>query len=198
MLIGVCGKSGSGKTVICNELVNLGAYVIDADVVARNIMSGDILSEVKKAFPDCFDSGKLLRHKLGERVFSSADDLAVLNGITHPAVRRHIQKLIELNKENFEYIIVDAAVLIEAGMIDMFDCTVAVTAPDSVRLDRIMLRDNLRANQALLRIDAQMPDDFYIRNTDFHILNDGTKAPGCLAKELLKRSIEIVNRKNNI
>ena len=193
MVIGICGKSGSGKSAVCAELEKLGVCIIDADIIGKEIMEGEVLRELEDKFPDCFENGMLVRKKLAARVFSDEAELQILNSVTHPHIKAEIQKRIDNNK-NCKYIVVDAAVLIEAGMRDMFDCTVAVTAPDDVRIERIRIRDSLSLDEALNRISAQKPDSFYIENTDFYIINNGDRTPHSLALEFLERSKAFVNQ----
>ena len=188
MIIGISGKSGSGKSLICRQLENMGAYVIDADVIGKNIMCGSVLDEVKSAFPDCFEHGELDRKKLASVVFNDDNKLTVLNSITHPAIKREIENKIKSAANDFRYIIVDAAVMVEAGMRDLFDFTVAVVAHDQVRKDRIIERDNISSELADARISAQNPDSFYIENTDFYVTNNGDCSVMDIAENIIERS----------
>lgn len=188
MVIALCGKSGSGKSVISNALKKRGAYVIDADKIGKNIMCGSVLAAVETEFPDCVNEGVLDRRALSKRVFQNDDELKKLNSITHPAIREKILSEIRENSGKYRVIVVDAAVLIEANMADIADFTVAVLASDSVRLSRIMARDGIDEDLARARISAQMPDEFYIENTDFSVVNDGTVEHDLLALKILERS----------
>ena len=187
MIIGICGKSGSGKTTICKQLEELGAYVIDADVIARNIMCGCVLEKVKDEFPECFENGVLNRRKLGSCVFSDESKLEILNNITHPVIRNEIQNRINCAESEYDIIVVDAAVMIEAGMLDMFDFTVAVIAADNMRKKRIMARDGISESLASSRISAQKDDAFYIDNTDFYVVNNGDSISENVGRDIIER-----------
>lgn len=188
MVIALCGKSGSGKSIMSSALADLGAYVIDADKIGKEIICGDVLDKIKKEFPDCITDGHLDRHNLAEKVFSDSEALSILNSITHPAIKRKIIEDIRSNSEKYEYIIIDAAVLIEAGMADTADFTVAVVAPDSLRKKRIISRDNIKESMADSRLSSQMTDDFYKKNTDYYVVNDGSVSINKLAENILERS----------
>lgn len=198
MVIALCGRSGSGKSAVSAALEKKGAYVIDADKIGKNIMSGKVLEKVRKCFPDCFSGGVLVRTKLAAKVFSDGAELKALNGITHPEIRKKIENEIRVKSEKFDIIIVDAAVLIEAKMTDIADFTVAVTAPDVIRKERITARDGLTEKQAEARLSAQMADDYYIKNTDYSVVNDGKTPLSVLADNILERSAEFAKGKRSV
>lgn len=193
MVIGICGKSGSGKTAICNVLRKKNILVIDADNVSREIVDADQDDKIKTAFPSCYNKNVLDRKKLASLVFSDKSELELLNSITHPQIKSRIMQIINDNHQ-FEHIVVDAPVLIEAGMKDMFDCTVCVTTDDSIRIKRIIDRDGLDKSQADARLSAQKPDDFYISNTDFYVVNNGSVTLEELADSIIERSCIIADK----
>ncbi len=188
LIIGICGKSGSGKSTVCNELKNLGAFVIDADKTAGEIMKGEVLEKVKNNFPHCFEEGVLNRKKLGAEVFSNPDKLELLNSIAHPAIKKEIMRQIDANKHKYEFIIVDAAVLLEADMKDIFGFTVCVGAPEYLRAQRISERDGISFDDAKMRLSSQKDDSFYINNTDMYIESNNENPPEHLAMQILERS----------
>ncbi len=190
MVVGLCGRSGSGKSVICSELKKMGAFIIDADLVAREIMKGEVLERIDKAFPGCVKDGILNRKKLASVVFSDSGKLLELNRITHTAIKEEISRRIK--SSSCEYIVVDAPVLIEASMQDMFDCTACIVSSDELRLERIISRDGIGKAEADARLSAQNTDEFYMKNTDFYIVNDGRKSPQMLAQEFLEVSKAVV------
>ena len=198
MVIALCGRSGSGKSAVSAALENKGAYVIDADKIGKNIMNGEVLEKVRKRFPDCFSEGTLVRTELAAKVFSDGAALKALNDITHPEIRKKIENEIRVKSEKFDIIIVDAAVLIEAKMTDIADFTVAVTAPDDIRKERITVRDGLTEKQAEARLSAQMADDYYIKNTDYSVVNDGKTPLSVLADNILERSAEFAEGKRSV
>ena len=198
MVIALCGRSGSGKSAVSEALKNKGAYVIDADKIGKNILSGEVLEKVRKRFRDCFSEDTLVRAKLAAKVFSDGAALKALNDITHPEIRKKIENEIRVKSEKFDIIIIDAAVLIEAKMTDLADFTVAVTAPDDIRRERITVRDGLTQSQAEARLSVQMADDYYIKNTDYSVVNDGKTPLSVLADNILERSAEFAEGKRSV
>lgn len=188
-LVGICGGSGTGKTTICSRLAALGAYVIDADRVAREILRPPVLERLSRAFGEEIlrPDGSLDRKRLGEIVFSDEEKLKKLNEITHPLITHEILDDIERHREQYAVVVVDAAVLQEAGLDRLCNRTVAVLAPLETRLSRIVARDGLSREAALSRIRAQKDDTYYIEHTDFAVCNDGTADPGELARTILEK-----------
>ena len=134
-VIGVTGGIGSGKTAFVRQLVGLGAVMLDADRIARRLVDEDpdIREGLKKAFgEDVFDaSGILKRRELAARVFSDPAELKKLNGIVWPALVRDIGRAVREHRESgcSAPLVVDMAVLYEAGCERLFDAVVSVEAP---------------------------------------------------------------------
>ena len=188
-LIGICGGSGTGKTTICNQLASLGAYVIDADRVAREILRPPVLAQLRRAFGKniLLADGSLDRKKLGKLVFNDGEQLKKLNEITHPLITQEILDDIERHREQYDSIVVDAAVLHDAGLDRLCDLTVAVCAPPDTRLSRIMARDGISREAALARIRAQKDDEYYIKHTDFAVCNGQHADAEALARTILEK-----------
>ena len=179
MLIGLTGSIGSGKTTVAKRLAERGAHVLDADEFAREETScgSKGLKEVVAAFgkeiltPD----GSLDRGKLASIIFHNDEKRFLLNAILHPrilnAMRAHAEELFIKNPDAI--VVYDMPLLIEAGEYKKVDRVWLVTADDETRAKRIMERDNLSKEAALLRIAAQMPQleklnyaDDIIENSD--------------------------------
>ncbi len=177
-ILGVTGGSGCGKSAFCRELSRLGAYVIDADIVARQIVEKGMpaLAEIKTEFGEEYlnSDGTLNRKKLGELVFSSPLKLEKLNKITHKYITEEINK--KLKEKNGGLRIIDAALLFESGLDKICDRTVCVLASRDVRAERIMVRDAISQTAAYSRIEAQQNDEFYKKRADDVIENDGAEA----------------------
>lgn len=175
-LIGLTGKTGSGKSTVSAFFKEKGAFVIDGDIVARDILITEpsILSEIKNAFGEnTVINGELNRKELAKLAFSSPGNTKRLNGIFHPPVNKQIEKLANEAFEKYDIVIVDAAAIIESGFIKKCDLSVTVTAPFNIRLERIIKRDALTKEEALRRMNAQKDDAFYEKNADIIIHNDG-------------------------
>ncbi|MGM0491441.1 MAG: dephospho-CoA kinase [Armatimonadota bacterium] len=173
-VIGVIGPIAAGKSVVMDELSRLGAGIIRADEVSREILAPDspLLDEVIAEFGDSFRKKDfaLDRAKLGAVVFADEDARRRLERIVHPAmVRRIAEKIERMRTTDQPAVAVEAANLIEMGAEPLVDVTVMVDAPEDVRLRRLMERDGLSRSEALRRIElhrrlgiAEHPVDFRI------------------------------------
>lgn len=170
-VIGITGGSGTGKSYICALLKDAGFCVIDADEVAHSCLNKDgCIKEIVREFGEgVLTSGKPDRKKLGKIVFPSPEKLEKLGKITHKYILEEIRQSIE--KACGKVVFVDGAVLIESGM--TCDIMIGIIADKSVRKERIISRDNLTEEAAAMRISAQQDDEFYRKNCDFVIENNG-------------------------
>ena len=173
-LIGLTGKTGAGKSTVSKMLEGFGAFIIDGDKVAREVLnlSPDLELKLKAAFgSDIYENGVLLIKELAKRAFSSHENTELLNSIFHPVINK---RLFELSNEAFKthsVAVVDAAAVIESGFYKSCDCLITVYAPESIRLERIMRRDSLTKEEAMRRINAQKDDEFYFSKSDIIINN---------------------------
>lgn len=172
-IIGLTGSSGCGKSTVADTLKELGMYRIDCDKVAHSITSSSkCLHQLTETFGNEIlkENGKLNRKQLGEIVFSDPESLEKLNQITHPLI---IQKLMEMvDQANNPYVVLDAPTLFESGLSGNCDFIVSVLADYSVRMNRIMDRDHLTKDEAILRLDAQPDEFFYTRQSNIVIYNN--------------------------
>lgn len=173
--VGLTGKTGAGKSAVSAVFADRGAAVIDGDKVASGITSRrDVLDKLCEAFgADIVVDGVLSKKTLARKAFSSPEKTELLNSITHPAINAEMQRLCDEYFKTTDVCVVDAAAIIESGFAQRCDVLVTVTAPQSVRLERIMKRDGISEADALLRINAQKSDDWYESKSDYVIVNDG-------------------------
>ncbi|MCR5090170.1 MAG: threonylcarbamoyl-AMP synthase [Oscillospiraceae bacterium] len=176
-LIGITGGSGSGKTSVLKLLEARGASVIDADAVYHELLesSGALLAELKEAFPQAVTEKGLDRGALGKLVFSDAAALRKLNGISHRYIGLRIRELLrEHAMRGGRLAALDAIELFGPGTEGLrFDLTLAVTASEETRTQRIMKRDGISREAALQRIRAQHSDDCFREKCDVAVRNDG-------------------------
>lgn len=161
--IGLTGGIATGKSTVSETLRRLGAYVIDADSIAREmVMPGqpayqDIVEHFGKNV--LLANGEINRPWLAEQIFNDAAKRQLLNELTHPRVIERIETIIQaLAADDYSQpIVLDIPLLIEAGMVDTVDQVWLVVTDTDTQLQRLMQRDGLTAAKAELRIAAQMP-----------------------------------------
>ena len=171
-IIGLTGGIGSGKTTVANYFKSYGIPIYIADDEARKIMqSADIMEAIKDLFgADVFENETLKREKLAKIVFNNPESLEKLNGIVHPAVKKHFEQWLLQNLEA-PYVIYEAAILFESGRYKDCDIIITVTAPIESRIQRVIKRDNTTRELVLKRINAQWTDEKRISKSDFVIEN---------------------------
>ncbi|MCR4563803.1 MAG: dephospho-CoA kinase [Clostridiales bacterium] len=177
IIIGLTGQTGAGKSTVAKMLCEYGCVHIDADIIAKTVIqsSETVLNSLKNEFgADIFKNGSLDRKALAKKAFSSLKNTQKLNAVTHPAVNKAVERIIQSQKEKgTKAVIIDAIALFESGEDKLCDFTVAVVAPRQVRFDRITKRDNITARQANERIDAQKDESFYTENCTYTVRNYG-------------------------
>jgi dephospho-CoA kinase len=176
--IGVTGGIGSGKTVVCRIFETLGYPVFYADDEAKKVMAddADLVKEIKQHFGEnaYFDDGSLNRKFLSDIVFHDTDKLNILNGLVHPATIRAYQEWAE--KQQSSLIFKEAALLFESNSYKLSDFNVLVTAPVSIRIHRVVKRDNVTEAIVKARMDKQMIDEEKEKLADFIVVNDDKRA----------------------
>ncbi len=174
--IGITGGIGSGKSTACYLFELLGIPVYYADVRAKWLMANDpaVRTQLVEAFgAHTFDgAGQLNRAYLSEVVFNDSAQLALLNGIVHPAVRRDGLAW-EATHADVPYTLREAALLYESGSYTTLDRVIVVTAPEALRVARVVARDGLTAAQVQARMDKQWPEADKVRRAHHVIVNDG-------------------------
>lgn len=193
-IIGLTGGIGSGKTTIANYFKEMGVPVYIADDKAKEIMqSQSIIKEIKAVFGDAiFENEVLNRAKLADIVFNNSDKLNQLNAIIHPAVKKDFELWLQKNK-NYDYVIYEAAILFESGRYKECDVVITVTAPEEIKIERVIKRDKTSRKQVLERMNMQWNDEQRIPVSNFIIFNDTHKN----AKQEVVKILKILNIKQN-
>ena len=160
--IGITGSIGAGKSTVAGIFKVLGVPVFDADATAKNILNSDLVlrEQIIAAFgSESYKNGLLDRKYLATLVFNNPDQLAKLNALVHPAT------IIAANawakyweEQGSPYIVKEAALLFEAGTNVGLDSIIGVTAPQDLRIARVMARDNITREEVLKRIQHQLDD----------------------------------------
>lgn len=160
-IIGLTGGIASGKTTVTAILKELGAQIIDADLVAREVVEPGrpALLEIAERFPGVVKAdGTLDRAALGERVFQSEADRKALNAIIHPRIHEAVvEKVTALQEAGCELVLYDAPLLIENRLHEGMNGVILVAAPHELQVARLMARNGFTREQAEARIASQLP-----------------------------------------
>ncbi len=173
-ILGITGPTGAGKTTISNFFLKYGFYVINADIIAKDIINNNFecKSEINSIFNNVFfNNGALNKTKLANIVFNDKISLEKLNNITFKYIKSKILNIIN-NSEN-NYILLDAPLLFESKLNLICNKTISVLSNIDERRNRIINRDNISYDMANARILSQNDDEYYILRSDYIINNDG-------------------------
>lgn len=177
LILGLTGNIGCGKSSLSKVLMQNNIDVIDADIISRNIFEDkELLNLVFENFGENIKNsdGSLNRKALGNIVFNDDQKLVLLNGLTHPKIKEKIlNKIDEIRNIGKSLVVIDAALLIEGGYLDILDKLIVITCKESIQISRIQLRDNLTKEQAISRMNSQMSQDEKIKYADYIIDNSG-------------------------
>lgn len=178
-IVGLTGQSGSGKSCVSKAFEKFGAKVINADAVAHSALKTERCKEsLRNSFGDeIFDqNGDVVRKALAKAAFSSRENTLKLNSCTHPVIIDLIKDDIVKAKNipGCRGAVLDAPTLFESGLDSLCTVVVSVIADESLRLQRIISRDGLTAEEAQLRLNAQRDDSFYTERADIVLKNNST------------------------
>lgn len=178
-VVGITGGIGSGKTTVCKVFEVLGATTYYADDRAKWLMENDIelVSQIKNLFGDkAYSKEKLDRQNIARQVFKDDSLLKKLNGLVHPAVAKDVEKWADTNQDS-SLLLKEAALLFETGSYKKLKKTILVTAPEEIRIERVVTRDSHRSVEDVKDIiRKQMDDKEKIPLADFVIENDGKQS----------------------
>ena len=187
-VIGLTGGIGSGKSTIASYIASKGIPVYIADEEAKKLMdSKRISTKIQAIFHENIltDKGKLDRKKIASKVFNSPEKLAQLNAIVHPEVQKHFLNWLKKHK-NAPFVIKEVAILFETGSNLSCDKVILVTAPQEIRIERAMKRDNLDRESIMKRIQNQLSEEEKINKSDYIIHNIDLKKTFLETDQILK------------
>lgn len=192
MVIGLTGGIASGKSTVSAKLKELGAAIIDVDVIARGVVSkGEIAyNRIVQSFGEniLLPSGEINRKKLGNIVFSDKEKLALLNSITHPEIINRVkEKIQEYKAAGKKVIVVDAAILIEMGLYKYVDSVWVVVVDRETQIKRLIERDKFDYKDSENRINSQFTNE--VRRKYADVIIDNNKP----IEEVRKRIEELWN-----
>lgn len=170
--VGVTGGIGSGKSTVCRLFARKGAAVYDSDSAAKRLMEEDasLRAAIAGRFgAEAYRGGRLDRAYLAGIVFRDSGALADLNALVHPVVRRDFTEWTA--RQQGDYVVLESAILFDAGLEGWVDRTVAVLAPRELRIERTCRRDGATPEEVARRIAAQADDETLCRKADYTLVN---------------------------
>ncbi|MBE0663518.1 MAG: dephospho-CoA kinase [Bacteroidales bacterium] len=173
--VGLTGNIGSGKTTVAKIFSILGTAVFNADEEAKKLLNEPSQQSglVNYFGNDILGSDhRIDRTKLANHIFNNKGALSFINQLIHPLVRQNFSEFCHLHS-NYPVCIYEAAVIIETGFYKQLDKIILVTAPEEVRIQRVVLRDHTSAELLEPRMKNQWPEELKIPHADYVINNDG-------------------------
>ena len=173
LLIGLTGGIGSGKSTVAKVFISLDIPVFNSDVEAKKIINNDsdVVDAIKDEFGEVYINGILDSKKIAEIVFNDKNALVKLNDIVHPKVKDAFEQWVNNNMDK-NILIKEAAILFETGGYKELDKTILITAPEKIRIQRVVNRDGVGLLDVQRRIDSQLSDEKKIELSDYVINND--------------------------
>ena len=191
--VGITGGIGSGKTIICEIFKHLNIPIYNADIEAKKILINNsiVRNELIKNFGEniYLNSLEINKEFLANIIFNDKTALKKINSIVHPAVWQNFLYFMQ-NKTSYNYVILEAAILIESGFYKNMDYVVSVTAPEDIRVQRVMKRDNVSKKIIMQRINNQILEEERTKFSDFTIINDDKQL-------VLPQVLDLHNKFNN-
>jgi dephospho-CoA kinase len=192
--VGITGGIGSGKSIVARVFNNLGIPVYNADTAAKRLMESDmeLQAAIRRHFGiDMYQNGTLNRQALAAIVFKDKNSLDLLNSLVHPVTIRDAENW--MKKQKTPYALKEAALIFESGSQAYLDLVIAVTAPQHIRIHRVMQRDGMSREEVLKRIDKQLDEAIVSRLADYVIVNDDQQL---VLPQVLKIHTDLVSKSN--
>ena len=186
-IIGLTGGIGSGKTTIANHLKSIGIPVYNSDDQAKKILYlPETIDSLKSAFGNVvFINEWFDKDKLAKLVFNNPEQLKVLNQIIHPAVKVDFENWLKANK-NSPLVIKEAAILFESGSYKDCDVIISISAPQEMRIQRVIERDHLTFDEVMSRINNQWTDEMRKNKSDYVIDNQDIEKACAQTEDCIK------------
>jgi len=191
--VGLTGGIGSGKTTVCMIFKTLGIAVYDADTQAKQLMNTDpeLKSSLQVYFGnDIYRNETLDRHRLADIIFKDRTSLEKVNSLVHPAVARDFEQW--CIRQTSPYVIEEAAIIFESNIAHRFEKIILVTAPDSVRIERVCARDHVSPEMVRERMKNQWTEEKKIELADYVIYNDDMQL---LTSQTMKIHRQLLNHR---
>ncbi len=183
MKIGITGGIGSGKSFVCKHLQARGITVYDCDTAAKRLIATDC--DIRRQLtaligPDTYNAdGRLNKAAVANFLTASEANASAINAIVHPAVFR------DFTESGMQWM--ESAILYESGIVSLVDRVVVVTAPEEVRISRVMQRDGISREKVLQWMQRQLPQQEVRRRADYEIVNDGIADVGQQVDSIIRQ-----------
>ena len=174
--IGITGNIGSGKTYVCNAFQNIGIPVFYSDEETKSLY---LLPEIKRIITNRFgddaylDNGLLNKSQLSKILFNNKAELIFVEGLLYPELNKRFQTWCE--EQDSLYVLFESALIFEKEIGILFDKIILISAPEEIRKQRVIQRDNCSPESFLSRARLQQNEELNIGRADFVITNDGVR-----------------------
>ncbi len=174
--IGITGNIGSGKTYVCNAFQNIGIPVFYSDEETKSLY---LLPEIKRIITNRFgddaylDNGLLNKSQLSKILFNNKAELTFVEGLLYPELNKRFQTWCE--EQDYPYVLFESALIFEKEIGILFDKIILISAPEEIRKQRVIQRDNCSPKSFLSRARLQQNEELNIGRADFVITNDGVR-----------------------
>lgn len=185
--VGITGGIGSGKSIVAKILTVIGFPVFDSDTEAKLLMvnNRNVIQQVKEVFgEEAYIDKQLNRKYLADKIFNNEELKEQLNAIVHPAVRQEFEDW--SNRQDSSLVFNEAAILFEIGRYKDFDYTILVTAPEELRIQRVIDRDKTTRKEVLKRMENQWKDEEKKALASFVINNDNEELVTLQVESILR------------
>lgn len=185
--VGITGGIGSGKSIVAKILTVIGFPVFDSDTEAKLLMvnNSNVIQKVKEVFgEEAYIDKQLNRKYLADKIFNNEELKEQLNAIVHPAVRQEFEDW--SNRQDSSLVFNEAAILFEIGRYKDFDYTILVTAPEELRIQRVLDRDKTTRKEVLKRMENQWKDEEKKALASFVINNDNEELVTLQVESILR------------
>ena len=177
-IIGLTGGIGSGKSTVSRlfEIMGIPVYIADAES-KRLTESSPVIREklIERFGAELYAEGKLNKALLASLIFENEANRNYVNSAIHPVVRTDFERW-KAQRSQFPILVIEAAILFESGFADSVDVSVAVAAPEELRIRRVELREGWSRKSIIARIQSQLPEEEKISLSGYVIYNDGGRA----------------------
>lgn len=198
--VGITGNIGSGKSLVCDFIQNLNYSVIHSDLIAKEILMNDfdVRKKIEKYFGyEAYLNGKLNTKYLADKVFTTKKNVNLINSIVHPLTISKMNELVEQGVHKSNIVFVESALIFEAKIEKLFDKIILIYSDKKERMERIIKRDNVEADEFVKRMKFQIDDEKKKNKADFVLYNNSSIDQLHKKVTFLINILESISKSNN-